>query len=378
MGSEGDARGNESGRRAGFGPPVDGSEGAGGKDSGASGFGPPVDGGQDEPTTRSGSAFGAPIGPGQIPGWQPPAGSRPEVGWRPAGGLLPAGGSTSSSAPRPAAPSTPFGESVTGAGAGPAGPSAPFGTDVTGADGDDPAAPTVRHQVAPAPAAQPDAEPPQWWNQSDEAGGVPKPPPIPDPSGLAWSDDPIARRLAPGGSTAVERAPAPNRGTLYGALAAALALLIAVVVIVVTVRGGSDDEPAVAAPVPSTAALSCPASEDGTVTVGNGTGTTEDGAGAILGFQYAFYVERNGERARRYVDPDAANISSAQVIQSAIDEQIPVGTTHCLRVTELATDTFEVDLTEHRPDGVTTVYQQTVATVVKDGKHLVHSIENRP
>ncbi|WP_245650362.1 hypothetical protein [Nocardia harenae] len=365
MGSEGDARGSDSGRGAGFGPPVDGSDGAGENGVGASGFGPPVAGGQDEPTTRSGSAFGAPIGPGHIPGWQPPAGSRPEVGWRPAGGLLPAGGSTDAAPP-------------------PAGMSAPFGTSVTGAD---PEPPTVRHQVAPASApartpapaapAQPDAEPPQWWNQSDEAGGVPKPPPVAD-GGLAWNDDPIARRLAPGGSAVAERVPAPNRGTLYGALAAAVALLIAVVVIVVTVRGGGDDDPAVAAPVPSTAALSCPASEDGTVTVGNGTGSTEDGAGAILGFQYAFYVERNGERARRYVDPDAANISSAQVIQSAIDEQIPVGTTHCLRVTELATDTFEVDLTEHRPDGATTVYQQTVATVVKDGRHLVHSIDNRP
>ncbi|MFC3964708.1 hypothetical protein [Nocardia jiangsuensis] len=369
MGSEGDARGNESGRVPGFGPPVHGSDGADENGSGASGFGPPVDGG-DEPTTRSGSAFGAPIGPGHIPGWQPPVGSRPEVGWRPAGGLLPAGGS----AARPAAPSAPFGEGVTGAGDRPAGPPAPFGP---GVDGDDPAAPTVRHQVAPAPAAQPDAEPPQWWSQSDEAGGVPKPPPV-AADGLAWSDDPIARRLAPGGSTVVERAPAANRGTLYGALAAALALLVAVVVIVVTVRGGGDSDPVAAAPVPSTAALSCPAAEDGTVTVGNGTGTTESGAGAVLGFQYAFYVERNGEQARRYVDPDAANISSAQVIQSAIDEQIPVGTTHCLRVTELATDTFEVDLTEHRPDGATTVYQQTVTTVVKEGKHLVHSIDNRP
>lgn len=364
MGSEGDARGNESGRAPGFGPPVHGSEDADENGSGASGFGPPVGGGQDEPTTRStGSAFGAPIGPGHIPGWQPPAGSRPEVGWRPAGGLLPAGGG----------------------GERPASAAAPFGGGVTRADEDDPAPPTVRHQVAPAPArapapvapAKPDAEPPQWWNQSDEAGGVPKPPPVAG-DGLAWSDDPIARRLAPGGSAAAERPATANRGTLYGALAAALALLIAVVVIVVTVRGGGDSDRVTSAPAPSTAALSCPATEDGTVTVGNGAGGTDTGAEAILGFQYAFYVQRDGERARGYVDPDAANISSAQVIQSAIDQQIPAGTTHCLRVTELATDTFEVDLTEHRPDGATTVYQQTVTTVVKEGKHLVHSIDNRP
>ncbi|MFC8047447.1 hypothetical protein [Nocardia sp. NPDC057353] len=366
MGSEGDARGNESGRGPGFGPPVHGSEGADESGSGASGFGPPVSGGQDEPTTRSGSAFGAPIGPGHIPGWQPPAASRPEVGWRPAGGLLPAGGSADGAA-RPASPPT----------ARQASPATPFGASLTGADPDDPAAPTVRHQVAPAPAA-PSAEEPQWWRDADESGGVPKPPPVSDPDGLAWSDDPIARRLAPGGSTVVERAPAANRGTLYGALAATLALLVAVVVIVVTVRGGGDDsDPVAAAPAPSTAALSCPATEDGTVTVGNGTGDTASGAGAILGFQYAFYVERSGDRARGYVDPDAANISSAPVIQSAIDEQIPVGTTHCLRITELAVDTFEVDLTEHRPDGTTTVYEQTVSTVVKDEKHLVHSIGNR-
>lgn len=358
MGSEGDARGDDTRRvRSEFGPPVhDSAAGGNEKDSAASGFGPPVTGSDDQPAR---SAFGAPIGPGHIPGWQPPAGSRPEVGWRPAGGLLPPGGSGASGGLDAGSRAPGAAEERATASRG----SGAFGAPVTGEVNAE--EPTVRHQVAKAPETE------RWWSGSED-GGVPKPPA--DSEGLAWSDDPIARRLAPGGSAPQEPAPRTSRTALYGAVAAALALVAAIVVIVVTTGG---DERTAAPAAPSTAALSCPATSDGNVTVGNSDGGTGSGTEAILGFQYAFYVERDGDRARTFVASDAENVSTAEVIQQAIDEQIPVGTTHCLRITELATDTFEVDLTEHRPDGTTTVYRQTVTTVERDGKHLVHAIDER-
>jgi hypothetical protein len=160
---------------------------------------------------------------------------------------------------------------------------------------------------------------------------------------------------------------------------AAIVVVLALVVTFVAVRRDDNSSPKAEPPAPpsTSAALSCPAGKDGKVTRGNGQGDTSSGPGAILGFQYEFYVDRNGEGARRFVAPDAENVSTAEVIQQAINEQIPAGTTHCLRIAEVAGDTFEVDLTDHRPDGTTNVYRQTVITVVRDGKTVIFAIRER-
>ncbi|WP_153347194.1 hypothetical protein [Nocardia aurantia] len=150
-----------------------------------------------------------------------------------------------------------------------------------------------------------------------------------------------------------------------------------VVILALTRNSGSHT----AAPVPPTpplsAALSCPSRVDGAVTIGNGAGGTDSGTAAILGFQHGFYSERSGAVARSFVAPDAANVSTPEIIQKAIDEQIPRGTTYCLRVEQLAGDRYNVDLTEHRPDGTTTVYRQQVSTVVRDNKNLIYAINER-
>ncbi|MET7772467.1 hypothetical protein [Nocardia sp. NPDC005366] len=405
MGSEGDAKDDESGRpRAEFGPPVSdfgppvGGFGPPLKDSGpptgdfgppvgdfgppVGGFGPPLKdsgpptgdfgppvGGFGPPLRDSGpptgdfgppvSDFGGPPLAESGPKWtvpQPP-GDHPELGWRPAADVSApppdaryrAPDSTELQAPAPAASQPEF----------------------------DPEA-TTRHQ-SPAPVSDRD----RWWNPTD-TGDVPKPPAesARRESGLSWADDPIAKRLAPGAPAAETGGSggsgASGRWVVLG-VAGALAVLIGLVVTIVAMsRGSGDDEAAVAvSPSTTTAALSCPASRDGKVSVGNGPGDTSSGPSAILGFQYAFYVERSGERVRHFVAPDAENISTADVIQGAITEQIPAGTTHCLRITERATDTYEVDLTEHRPDGTTTVYRQTVITVERDGKTSIFAIRER-
>ncbi|PFX02429.1 hypothetical protein [Nocardia farcinica] len=332
-----------------FGPPV-------------SDFGPPV----GEPPTAD---FGPPVaeftGPPLAetgPRWQP-AGEQPEIGWRPAdqppppatapGGRFRA--PESGPAPETSAPTRP-----------PAGAERPGRSE---SEPDVSTEETVRHS-----APVPEATPQRWWNSPTESGEVPKPPA--EPAGLSWADDPIAQRLAPGTPAAgPKKSGGDNRRILLG-VAAAVVVLIGLVVTIVSVSGGDDGTGRAAGPT-TTAALSCPATKDGKVAVGNGQGSTASGPDAILGFQYAFYVERSGERVRRFVAPDAENISTAAIIQQAIDEQIPVGTTHCLRITEVAADTFEVDLTEHRPDGTTTVYPQTVTTVNRDGKTLVFAIRER-
>ncbi|WP_433680765.1 hypothetical protein [Nocardia sp. CA-119907] len=341
MGSEGDGRNNESDQSGSeFGPPLD--------DFGppVSEFGPPV------------GEFGPPTG-GQVrPQWSvpEPATDHPELIWRPAD----------------EPPSVPP-------------PPPQYRAPDTTVFGDAPPPPARR----PEPPAEPDptvrhATPPQretWWSSPTESGGVPKPPSA--PSGLSWADDPIAKRLAPkllsDDITATpSRSGSRGRWIALGVLAAVVVVL-ALVVTFVAVSRDDDGSPKAVPPAPpsTSAALSCPASKDGKVTRGNGQGDTSSGAGAILGFQYEFYVGRNGEHARKYVAPDAENVSTAEIIQQAINEQIPVGTTHCLRIAEVAAETFEVDLTEHRPDGTTNVYRQTVTTVIRDGKTVIFAIKER-
>ncbi|MFI6997881.1 hypothetical protein [Nocardia sp. NPDC050175] len=330
-------------------------------DQSASDFGPPV-GEFGPPVSEFGppvSEFGPPVaefGPpmGDTgPHWQvtEQTGEHPELVWRPAdAGTTPppppqyrAPDSTSFPEPRPTPPPVP--------------PRVP---------------PVDREQ-----AADPDKD--SWWTRPTDTGSVPKPPPLTSPS-LSWSDDPIAKMLAP--TTPAAPPPPPKksgghtgRNVLAGILAVVILVGLTVTVLMVSKGNGSDNPAPPAAS--SSADKSCPADKTGKVTIGNGNGDTTSGANTILGFQYAFYVERSGERARRFVAPDAENVSPADVIQHGIDNEVPTGTKHCLRIAEVAADTFNVDLTQRKPDGTETVYHQIITTVVRDGKVLVYSIKPR-
>lgn len=347
-------------------------------------FGPPVDDFGGPPLTETG------------PMWKPPA-DAPEIGWRPADGSvppataapqpapgpLPAPGPQAAAAPPPADPTVKL--------SGPAADAfrAPDSAATTDAPADNSVEETVRYTggsaalagTAPAEPAKPAQSGPQrWWNSPTDSGDVPKPPADSgSPAGLSWADDPIAKRLAPKPAAATSSgggsgsSPALSTRTMLIGIAVVVVLLIALVVTIVSLSGDDEDGRSGAT---TTAALSCPANRTGKVVVGNGQGSTQGGPEVILGFQYAFYVERDGDRVRQFVADDST-IPTAPIIQQAIDEEIPVGTTHCVRIAEVASDTFDVDLTEHRPDGTTTVYAQRVTTVNREGKILITTIENR-
>lgn len=384
MVSEDDAKDRDTDRQGSqFGPPV-GDFGPPVGDFGppVGDFGPPVD------------EFGGPSLAETGPMWKPPA-DTPEIGWRPADGSPPPAAAVPvpppASRPAPADPTVTFGAPTADPFRAPdsSGFAAAPVAAPTDAERDVSVDETVRYSTdTAATASKPSVAKPQggsqrWWNSPTESGDVPKPPAdVGSPPGLSWAEDPIAKRLAPkpavtgtaGGSGSGPAQHISTRKMLIG-IAIVVVLLIALVVTIVSLSG--NDETGRASGPNSTAALSCPSNRSGKVVVGNGQGSTASGADAILGFQYAFYVERDGERVRDFVAADAANISSAPIIQKAIDEQIPVGTTHCLRITEVASDTFDVDLTEHRPDGTTTVYPQRVTTVERAGRILVTAIDGR-
>lgn len=186
-----------------------------------------------------------------------------------------------------------------------------------------------------------------------------------------------------------EEKAAPPWGRIAAGVGALVAVIVAVAVVVaVATRDTEPAEPTAAPPVPastkraatattSPAELSCPAKREGNLTIGNGPGSTANGADAILGFQHSFYTDRSGVKARTFVAPDAANVSQAEVIQNAINDVIPVGTSYCVRIVEVTPELFDADLTEHRPDGTTTVYKQRITTVNRDGKSLIFTIDER-
>lgn len=249
---------------------------------------------------------------------------------------------------------------------------------------DTPAPETVR-VPAPEPVRAPITEEPKaddkaWWNSPDEGGAVPKPPSEP---GLSWADDPIARRLAPKTPvTPVSEKPDIDKRRLrwiIGGAAAAVLLVVALILTIALVkRGGGSDPGVTAAPIPSIASpTECKAVAEQAVTVGNGPGDTSSGSKAILGFQYAFYVDRSGAKVRDYVAPDAENISTAETIQKAIDELIPTGSKHCVKMRETAVGRYDVELREWHPDGSAIVYKQEIVTTNTDGKWQVKSITAR-
>ncbi|MFC9892252.1 hypothetical protein ACFVMC_01040 [Nocardia sp. NPDC127579] len=409
MGSE-DDRDKESGQsRSEFGPPVGdfgppvGDFGAPVNDFGApvGDFGPPVDDFGGPPLDRTG------------PGWSvPSAPDQPDLGWRPAGEVAPPSTPTYR-APEPQRPQQPapadFGPEVTAEPSSAAttryqtppvaSPSADASSAATtryqtAPPTDTSTAATTRYQTAPpadasttryqaAPADEPE---PRWSGRDDYNLDDDEPAPSRASSSsslISWDDDPIAQRLAPGASTT--KPPAKNgrgRWIMLGA-AGILAVVIGLVATVIALNrnpgGDEDGKPTAAPPLPSTtAALNCPATTNGDLTTGNGVGNTTSGTGAILGFQYGFYVERSGEKAREYVAPDAPLIATADHMQTAINNEIPRGTTHCLRILAVGPDTYSVDLTTVHPNSnQPIVYPQTVTTVIRDGKTLVYTIEKR-
>ncbi|MFD3744129.1 hypothetical protein [Nocardia sp. NPDC058633] len=118
---------------------------------------------------------------------------------------------------------------------------------------------------------------------------------------------------------------------------------------------------------------SCPTERTDIVLRSAEAGGTDSGPDAVLAFQYAYYVSRSGEQARAVVAPDA-DVSPAAVIQRGIDT-IPVGTTHCVRITTVAADRFTVEVTEFRPAGAPATYtKQSVRTALVGDRTLITGI----
>jgi hypothetical protein len=85
------------------------------------------------------------------------------------------------------------------------------------------------------------------------------------------------------------------------------------------------------------------------------------GQATIARFQAAYYLDRDGHRARTFVAPDA-RVASADSINAGIATHIPAGTEHCVLAKKISDGVYAVDLFERRPDTTGEHYRQTITT----------------
>lgn len=203
-----------------------------------------------------------------------------------------------------------------------------------------------------APAANPAAE----VNVSAQADWFS--PPSPD-SGL---DQPAAgrrgRRLPPRG---------------WAALAALAAVTVGVLAATHT---SGENRPhtarvsATAGPPATTTAASGPCTGLSGAVVTTRAGKTDTIAGIIATFEADYYIERSAAKAIQLVTPETG--ITEQGLADGI-ASIPVGTTHCVAITPLTTNTATAHLVELHPDGRRVDYLQVINTVSGPGGGLLIS-----
>ncbi|GAB2548587.1 hypothetical protein [Nocardia heshunensis] len=114
----------------------------------------------------------------------------------------------------------------------------------------------------------------------------------------------------------------------------------------------------------------------GDTVTGAGPGDPATGPGAILGFEWAYYSDRSGARAREWVTADA-QVPTAETIQAGIDS-MPVDTKYCAHITRATGDTgdtWNVTLSEQYPtDPTPQQWAQTITTAEVGGRVLITGI----
>ncbi|MGW5451242.1 hypothetical protein [Nocardia sp. NPDC003979] len=181
-----------------------------------------------------------------------------------------------------------------------------------------------------------------------------------------------AHVLEPSGALRARRARQRNRSWVVLAIAVLVLVVAATGVMFLLFGRGSTHAAQPATPLHFTAGNltadaggACPTERTELVVRSAEPGGTGSGPDAVLAFQYAYYVTRSGAEARAVVTPDA-EVSSAAVIQRGIDS-IPVGTTHCVRITTVAPERYTVEVTEFRPAGAPATYTKQLVRTTRVG-----------
>ena len=140
-------------------------------------------------------------------------------------------------------------------------------------------------------------------------------------------------------------------------------------VAVVTLGGGGDaDSPSAGT---TAAVATTTGSAPSTIASIPGPGGTTSGPGVILGFDDAYYGQRNGVAAAAFLVASQNTPATAQAIQADIDRVDPK-TTHNIVITSTETENaYNVRLTLTTPEGVSHEYHQQYTVVSSGGRFYI-------
>lgn len=184
--------------------------------------------------------------------------------------------------------------------------------------------------------------------------------------------------------------PRPRRRAKRAYLAASVVGIVSVGVIVTQINSGetevkpvqATEEPSQtlveAAPesvgsIPLTPSTTQTATESNADECRTDPGDQKSGPGVIAAFEHAYYVARSGDAARALATPESPLPQGAAIQSNGIDT-VPVGTTHCVRVTPIGTGVYSVVLAEMRPGQPPVQFPQTITTKEVDGRWFIDVI----
>ncbi|MGW9265533.1 hypothetical protein [Gordonia terrae] len=206
---------------------------------------------------------------------------------------------------------------------------------------------------------------------------------------LAEAEKSVRAKRKTGSGGRDEKSPRVGSPLRIAGAAAAILVIVATVLGVVLTRG--DGPEATTASTSSSDATSAglaastspvvrepactqrPVGAGTTVSDGDDAGNQESGAGAIRAFNHAYYVLRSARAARAVAAPGA--VASEYVMQQYINQR-PLGTRHCLTVSDRGPGEYSVVLTELQPDAAPITYRQVIRTTTTGGKSYIQSIRS--
>ncbi|WP_157575223.1 hypothetical protein [Nocardia yamanashiensis] len=161
---------------------------------------------------------------------------------------------------------------------------------------------------------------------------------------------------------------------------ALLTLVVLGVAVWLTFTPEADEPVAAPPPSPQTSATDaqpglnvwCPAVNTPDRVIGSGAGDPGTGPGAIMRLEYAWYVQRDPAAVRALLAP-GAQAASEEATRTAISAT-PAGTQHCVTITPLGSDRWNVNVDELRPDGSRPSWQQIMITTVSGGQARISAI----
>ncbi|GBF17361.1 hypothetical protein Br6_04767 [Rhodococcus sp. Br-6] len=156
---------------------------------------------------------------------------------------------------------------------------------------------------------------------------------------------------------------------IVGAIIASFAVVAAGAVVAINSGGGDTDTSAQVAK--TTAAVTSTSSAPSTVATAPGPGDTTTGPGVILGFDDAYYTQRNGAAAAGLLVPSQNTPATAAAIQADIDRLDP-NVKHTIVITSTASENvYNVKLGLTTPDGLTHDYHQQYTVVSQSGRFYI-------